>query len=66
MSIKFSNETGIFTFTGKLASAKRELRLQIDLLISSFELNGGEVTVCKPAIAYGASFSRNQHPRTGV
>jgi len=49
------------TFTGPLSDNKSVLRHEVDLLTWAFTL-GGTITVCRPAIAQGASFSRNQRP----
>ncbi len=65
-SLTLSLAAGRSVFTGKLASAKAALRDEVDMLTRLYSRDGGVIHVCKPAIAYGASFSRNQHPRTGV
>ena len=65
-SLTLSLAAGRSMFTGKLASAKAALRDEVDMLTRLYSRDGGVIHVCKPAIAYGASFSRNQHPRTGV
>jgi len=67
MLIKSLSATaGRSVFTGKLASAKQALRAEVKMLTRLYSRDGGVIHVCRPAIAYGASFSRNQHPRSTV
>lgn len=65
-SLTLSLAAGRSVFTGKLASTKAMLRAEVKMFTHLYSLDGGVITVCEPAVAYGASFSRNQHPRTGV
>lgn len=49
---------------GSVHSTKRQLSEVLSLLTRNFVRAGGVVTVCPVAVAPGASFSRNQHPRS--
>lgn len=49
-----------------LHGSKANLREVLGILTRNFLRTGGEITVCQPGIAPGASFSRNQHPRNGL
>ena len=51
---------------GSRFSTKRSLSEVLSLLTRNFVNAGGQVQVCPVAIAPGASFSRNQHPRNGL
>lgn len=64
--ISKSLAAGRSVFTGKLASTKEALRAEVEMLTRLYSRDGGVIHVCRPAIAYGASFSRNQHPRSTV
>lgn len=65
-SLTLSIAAGHSVFIGKLASAKEALRAEIEMLTRLYSRDGGVIHVCPPAIAYGASFSRNQHPHSSV
>jgi len=65
-NLTLSLAAGRSVYTGKLASTKEALRNEIIMLITLYLRDGGVINVCKPAIAHGASFSRNQHPRSPI
>lgn len=45
---------------------KRQLSKVLSLLTRNFVRAGGQITVCPVAVAPGASFSRNQYPRSPI
>jgi len=45
---------------------KAALQDSIDLMVLDFLERGGAITYCPPAVARGAEFSRNQHPKVGI
>lgn len=49
-----------------LRDEKAELRRQLRALTLGFIARGGRITVCRPGVARGAEFSRNQHPKNGL
>jgi len=52
-----------YSFRGKMSSKKNELRAEVQMVTGLYGARGGVITVCKPGVAYGAEFSRNQRPR---
>jgi len=62
-SLTLSAAAGRSMFTGKLASAKQALRAEVEMLTRLYSRDGGVINRLPPGVAYGASFSRNQHPR---
>lgn len=50
----------------RLPKAKAALQDSIDLMVLDFLERGGAITYCPPAVARGAEFSRNQHPKVGI
>lgn len=63
-SLVLSHAAGRSVFRGSLATSKAALSAQLTMLTQAFSRDGGVVTVCPVAVAPGASFSRNQHPRS--
>ena len=51
---------------GPLSNVNSVLRRQLANIVLRYRLSGREITKCPVAIAPGASFSRNQHPRNGL
>jgi len=49
-----------------LRDKKNELSAQVKALTAGFIARGGTVTVCRPGVAQGASFSRNKSPFSGL
>lgn len=50
----------------RLPKAKAALQDSVDLMVLDFLERGGAITYCPPAVAHGAEFSRNQHPKLGI
>ena len=61
-SIAATIRTGKPSFLGKLAQDKATLRAETARMVRAYERNGGLVTVCRPGVAQGASFTRNKSP----
>jgi len=54
---------GKSAFVGKMPTSKAELRELCAAAKSAYTMDGGVVHVCRPAVARGSEFSRNQRPR---
>ena len=65
-SIAATVRTGKRSFIGKLAQDKATARIQLERMVLAYGRDNGMITVCRPGIAKGASFNRNQHPRNGL